>query len=194
MHAGRLSIDQKTALRLSNPQYLMKCDALSCDEVVKIVPNSPETKEEVCQVGDFFPLFITSFSRCQAFLWHHHLQALCFFLFSGLHTRKNVQRWALVSLSPGPPNLLLHRRCPLRLGLRMTWLQVLLQKSKMLDLFILAARVCRNFEPSDLPLKLLQRETAAKKTTTEHWSILAGWNSSTVISTLAAQPSVKAFW
>ena len=48
----------------------------------------------------------------------------------------------------------------------------------------LAARVCRNFKPTDLPLKLSERETATKKATAGQWFALASKIFSTVKSTL----------
>ena len=86
-HAGRSSIDRKTTPHLSDPRYLLKCDGLSCEEVVKTVQTSPRRKESFAQWETFFPsmllygtrsLFRTNFPRCHALLsfWRHHLQAL----------------------------------------------------------------------------------------------------------------------
>ena len=76
-HAGRSSIDRKTAPYLSDPRYLLKCDALSCEEVVKTVPTSPRRNKELRPMTDFSPsmllygalsLFRTNFPRCHALL------------------------------------------------------------------------------------------------------------------------------
>ena len=73
-HAGRPSIDRKTAPRLCDPRYLLKCDALSCEGVVKTFPWN----KELLPVRDFSPsmllygalsLFRTNFPRCHALLW-----------------------------------------------------------------------------------------------------------------------------
>ena len=75
-HAGRSSIDGKTAQHLSDHQDLLKCDALSCEGVVKTVPTSPGRNKELRLVRDFsrsmllyvaLSLFRTSFpvaTRC----------------------------------------------------------------------------------------------------------------------------------
>ena len=76
-HAGRSSIDRKTAPHLSDLQYLLKCDALSCEGVVKTVRTSPRRYKELRQVRDFslsmllygaLPLFRTNFPRCHVLL------------------------------------------------------------------------------------------------------------------------------
>ena len=48
-------MDRKTAQRLSDPQDLLKCDALSCEGVVKTVPTSPGRNKELRPVRDFSP-------------------------------------------------------------------------------------------------------------------------------------------
>ena len=54
----------------------------------------------------------------------------------------------------------------LRSRIQENMITFLLKKSKMRDLYSsLAARVCRNFKPTDLPLKLLERDTATEKVT-----------------------------
>ena len=76
-HSGRSSIDRKTGLHLSNPQYLLKCDVLSYEGVVKTVQTSLPRNKELRQVRDFspsilwygaLPLFRTNFRRCYALL------------------------------------------------------------------------------------------------------------------------------
>ena len=68
---------EKTNPLLSDPQYLLKCDALSCEGAAKTVRTSLRRNEELCQVRDFspsmllygaLPLFRTNFSRCHALL------------------------------------------------------------------------------------------------------------------------------
>ena len=63
------------ASHLSDSRYLLKCDALSCEEVVKTVQSSPRRNKELHPVRDFFPsmllygarsLFRTNFARCHA--------------------------------------------------------------------------------------------------------------------------------
>ena len=54
-HAGRLSIDRKTAPHLSDPRDLLKCDALSREGVVKTIPISPGRNKELRPVRDFSP-------------------------------------------------------------------------------------------------------------------------------------------
>ena len=65
------------APHLSDPQYLLKCDALSCEEVVKTVRTFLGRNKELRQVRDFSPsmllygtlsLFRTNFRRCHALL------------------------------------------------------------------------------------------------------------------------------
>ena len=76
-HAGRSSIDRKTVPHLSDPRYLLKCDALSCEEVIKTVLTSPGRNKELRPVRDFSPsmllygalsLFRTNFPHCHALL------------------------------------------------------------------------------------------------------------------------------
>ena len=76
-HAGRSSIDRNTAPHLSDPRYLLKCDALSCEEIVKTVQTCPRRKESFAQWETSFPsmlwygtrsLFRTNFPRCHALL------------------------------------------------------------------------------------------------------------------------------
>ena len=76
-HAGRSSIDRKTVPQLSDPRYLLKCDVLSCEGVVKTVQTSPRRNKEARAVRDRSPsmllygalsLFRTSFPRCHALL------------------------------------------------------------------------------------------------------------------------------
>ena len=52
--AGSSPVDQKTAPHLSDPRYLLKCDALSSEEVVKTVQTPPQG--------------IMSFAQCEIFL------------------------------------------------------------------------------------------------------------------------------
>ena len=74
-HAGRSSIDRKTASHLSDPQCLLKCGALSCEGVVKTVQTSLQRNKQLRQVRDFspsmllygtLPLFRTNSPRCHA--------------------------------------------------------------------------------------------------------------------------------
>ena len=86
-HAGRWSIDGKMASRLSDPQYLLTCDVLSCERVVKTVQTSLRRNKDLRPVRDvsssmrlygILSLFRTSFpvaTRCYV-LWRHHLQAV----------------------------------------------------------------------------------------------------------------------
>ena len=76
-HAGRSSIDRKTAPHLSDSRYLMKCDPLSCEGVVKTVQTIPRRNKELCPARDCSPsmllygglsLFRTDFRRCNALL------------------------------------------------------------------------------------------------------------------------------
>ena len=46
-HSGKSSIDWKTAPHLSDPRYLLKCDALSCVGVVKTVQTSWRKNKEL---------------------------------------------------------------------------------------------------------------------------------------------------
>ena len=77
-------------------------------------------------------------------------------------SKKITQHWACMRFFLRSPNLLLHRWGP---GLRRTWLPILLKKSKMIrhTLSLATSWVCRNFECTDLPLKLSERETATEK-------------------------------
>ena len=76
-HAGRSSIDRKTAPHMSDPQYLLKCDSLSREGVVKTARTSLRRNKELHQVRDFspsmllygaLPLFRINFPRCHALL------------------------------------------------------------------------------------------------------------------------------
>ena len=64
-HARRRPIDRKMATHLSNPQYLLTCDTLSCERLVNTVLSAKE--KELRPLGDFSPsmlLYITNFSCC----------------------------------------------------------------------------------------------------------------------------------
>ena len=107
-HAGRSSIDRKTVLHLSDPHYLLKCDALSSEGVVKTVRTSLRRNKELRQVRDFspsmllygaLPLFRTNFPRCHALLS---------FLTSSLASPIDPLRITPQSLFSGPPDLNVH--------------------------------------------------------------------------------------
>ena len=78
-HAGRRSISRKTALHLSDPKYLLTCDVLSCEGVVKTFQTflSLRRNNDLRPVWDFpssmlfygtLSLFRTNFPRCDALL------------------------------------------------------------------------------------------------------------------------------
>ena len=78
-HAGRRSISRKTALHLSDPKYLLTCDVLSCEGVVKTFQTflSLRRNKDLRPVWDFpssmlfygtLSLFRTNFPRCDALL------------------------------------------------------------------------------------------------------------------------------
>ena len=76
-HAGRQSIDRKSAPHLSNPRYLLKCDELSCERVVKTFQTSLRRNKGLRPVRDFLPAcfcmgsyfcFEPIFLRCHALL------------------------------------------------------------------------------------------------------------------------------
>ena len=76
-HAGRPSSDRKTAPHLSDPRYLLKCDALSCEKVVKTSQTPLWRNKELRPARAFSPsillygtlaLFRTNFPRCHALL------------------------------------------------------------------------------------------------------------------------------
>ena len=81
---------KKTAPHLSDPRHLLKCDALSCEGVVKTFQTSLRRNKELRPVSDLSPsmllygllsLFRTNFPRCHALLcfvlFKYPLQALC---------------------------------------------------------------------------------------------------------------------
>ena len=51
LEVGRLT--EKRPRTCPIPRYLLKCDAPSCEEVVKIIPTSPRRNKELCSVGPF---------------------------------------------------------------------------------------------------------------------------------------------
>ena len=76
-HAGKSSIDRKTAPHLSEHRNLLICDAHNCERVVKTFQTSLRKNKELRTASDFSPsmllygtqsLFRTNFPRCHALL------------------------------------------------------------------------------------------------------------------------------
>ena len=76
-HAGKSSIDRKTAPHLSERRNLLICDAHNCERVVKTFQTSLRKNKELRTASDFSPsmllhgtqsLFRTNFPRCHALL------------------------------------------------------------------------------------------------------------------------------
>ena len=76
-HAGKSSIDRKTAPHLSERRNLLICDAHNCERVVKTFQTSLRKNKELRTASDFCPsmllygtqsLFRTNFPRCHALL------------------------------------------------------------------------------------------------------------------------------
>ena len=76
-HAGKSSIDRKTAPHLSERRNLLICDAHNCERVVKTFQTSLRKNKELRTASDFSPsmllygtqsLFRTNFPCCHALL------------------------------------------------------------------------------------------------------------------------------
>ena len=76
-HAGKSSIDRKTAPHLSERRNLLICDAHNCERVVKFFQTSLRKNKELRTASDFSPsmllygtqsMFRTNFPRCHALL------------------------------------------------------------------------------------------------------------------------------
>ena len=97
------------APHLSVPRYLLKCDTLSCEPVVKTIPTSPRRNKELRPVRDFSPsmLLYGALSLFRSTTNFHHCHALLSFVTSSLASPTTT----LLASNPGPHQ---HRICDRR--------------------------------------------------------------------------------